>query len=370
MTTAKKLCLAILALLSGAAVNAASLTPSELERAVFLSMTLDPDYDKSRIGVRILSQRYPQDDEICDHVAEKALKAPASTSSIATDAISWYVRTLSESCNPRYNDTLALVRQRQTHEKIVKFLDLALAKPATAPAVAQYKEGTIDLLAAQLELMQMLSGRQQVRGSAAGIAPGSTLGEVLGRAGIPRELAPMTLRIAKYGRKSVLAAHYDGTGLLMFTREGASQWVLADVLDELAPVGDLYKGPNFGVAQSLATLRGQAFRLYVKAKAREVRRDRELLWVLTQRVANSPFASDKFEADGLMVAVEVIAGSRHPEAVAMLKTIAASPGEDVPKRAGAYAEKLERQGPPPATVEPDEKPDAEEEAGDEAKEKA
>ncbi len=350
------LVLVVISLFSASGAIAATPTPSELERAVFLSMALDSNHDKSRIGVRILSQRYPKDDELCDYVAEKLLKEPASTSSIATDAISWYVRVLSEHCNSRYNDTLALVRQRQTHEKIVKHLDLALARPANGTAVAQYKEGSVDVQATQIELLRMLSGRQQKRGAGAGIAPGVTLGEVLDRAGLPRELAPMTLRVAKYGRKSVLAAHYEGTGLLMFTRLGAADWILADVFDELVPVNAAEQGPHFVVAQSLACLRGQALRIYVKSEARVIRQHRGLLWTLAERIAASPFPSDKFEEDGLMVGIEVIAGSRHPEAVAMLKKIGASPGEDFPKRARAYAEKLERQGVPPAQPEPEQEP--------------
>jgi hypothetical protein len=341
--------------------RAAVLAPSELERAVFLSMVLDTNYEKSRIGVRILSQRYPGNDELCDYVAEKLLKEPPSSSGAATDAISWYVRVLDESCRPRYRDTLTLVRQRQTNEKIVKYLDLALAKPASAPAMEQYKEGAADLLSAQVELLEMLGARQQAKGAGAGFAPGATLGEVLDRAGIPRELTSMTLRIAKYGRSTALAAHYDGTGLLMFRRQGAAEWVLADVFDELFPVGDTYKGSQFSIAQSLSALRGQALRMFIKANARAIRRDRELLWALTRRVSVSPFPSDKFEADGLQVGFKVIAGSRNPEVLAMLKMIAESPGDDAPPRARAYIEKFERQGALPPAEEAAEDPQAEDE---------
>jgi len=86
-------------------VEAATLAPSELEKAVFLSMTLDPDHSKSRLGVRILGQEFPKDDSICDAIAEKLLKEPPiPADGVALDAMQWYIVTIRERCSGRYHD--------------------------------------------------------------------------------------------------------------------------------------------------------------------------------------------------------------------------------------------------------------------------
>lgn len=340
------LALACCALFSFPHVKAASLPADQLERAIFLSMMLSQDSEKSRMGVRILGQRFPNDDSVCDHIAERLLKASDPASRVAVDTIAWYVTTIRESCSSRYRNALTLARQRYTNEKITKHLDEALAIPVTSP-VEQYAEGGVDLAARDAELQKLLSSIGNSSKTAGGIEPGATFGEVVQRAGVPQELTSMTLRVARYGRQSALVAHYSGSGLLMFRRAAGDQWTLVDSFAELFPVSETYKGTQFGIAQSLACLRGETFRVYLKTHAREIRQDPGLMWALTHRLIATPFPADDFEEDGMLVAVKLIASSRHAESLDMLKQIGAAPGEDVPEAARDYARKLARQAATP-----------------------
>jgi len=334
-------------------VKAASLSAEQIERAVFLHMTLSPDYEKSRLGVRILGQQFPNEDSLCDYVAERLLKEPIAPRGVAVDAISWYVNTLRDSCSTRYRDTLTLARQRYTDEKIIKYLDLALATPVTA-SVEQYKEGGVDLLSRQMELEQQLIELKRTGGSnLSGVVLGMPFGEVLQRAGVPQDLSSLTLRIARYGRADVLVAHYAGSGMLMFRRDPTGgKWLLADTFDEIYPVSETYKGPQFAVAQSLACLHGESFREYVKTHGRAIRQDVGLTWALTNRLSKTPFPADRYEEDGMLVGLKLIVTSRHPEKLDMLKQIGAAPGDKVPEAARAYVTKLEGRTATPAASSP------------------
>jgi hypothetical protein len=359
MTKILSLALASVLFLLPFVVSAAAPAPSELERSVFLSMALDSDYAKSRLGTRILSQQFVRDDSICDVIAERLLKEPSvPATGVAVDAIQWYVVAIRESCSGRYHDALMTARQRFTHPKILKHIDAALAVPVDI-SVPQYEEGGVDLLARQIELMQHLSTLRGSSASARGVPRESTLGETMDRAGLPQDLEQLSYTIARYGHTTALVAHYRNAGMLIFRRDHARKhWVLADTLDELAPLGDTYQGKDFGVAQSLVCLRGRVFREYIKRHGRQIRRDRGLMWALANRLTRVPFASDRLEEDGLLVGVKIIASSRDPEALRMLQQIGAAPGDDIPEEARAYARKLERNGVTaegsPGAEEPDE----------------
>ena len=339
----------VFAFLSNARAAPAAPTASELERAAFLSMALDPDHEKSRLGVRILGQEFPNDDSLCDFIAERLLKEPpVPANRDALDAIQWYIVTIRDKCTGRYHDTLTIMRQRVTHERLLKHIDTALAAPVDV-AVAQYQEGGVDLLSKQIELMEMLAGLRNSSASARGVAPGATFGEVLERAGYPQDLKQINYRIARYGRSNALVAHYRNAGMLIFRRDYTrNRWVLGETLDELAPVSQTYQGKDFGVAQSVACLRGEMFRGYIKSHSRQVRGDTGLLWSLANRLTRVPFPSDRYEEDGMLIGVKLITTSRNPEALQMLRQIGAAPGGDVTEAARAYAGKLERNQPLPA----------------------
>jgi hypothetical protein len=147
----------------------ASISLDEIERAIFLSMALSQDYEKSLLGVRILDQRFPNDDPVCDVVAERLLKEPSAQSGEAVDAVVWYVASLTRYCRTaRYRDALTLARQRQTHEKVVKYLDIPLSTPPAEP-VEQYAEGGIDLLLREAQIQQQLKALEGTGVSARGI---------------------------------------------------------------------------------------------------------------------------------------------------------------------------------------------------------
>ena len=136
-----------------------------------------------------------------------------------------------------------------------------------------------------------------------------------------------------------MVAHYRGS-LLMFHRpEG--YWVLYDTYGELAPVDAALTGRKFGIAQSLVSLRGDGFRVYIKEHGREIRKDRDYLWALANRLTRAPFPSDRYEEDGLFVALKLIVNSRHPESLKMLRQIADAPGDKLAEDARAYVRKLE-----------------------------
>jgi hypothetical protein len=325
-------------------LHAAPVTPADLERVVFQSMMMSPDFERSRLGLRMFFLQFPQDDAACDYVAERLLKEPPPRDGVAADTIAWHVRTLNESCSPRYHDTLVLAQQRFTHKKIAEHIALALAKPADS-SVPQYAEGGVDLLARQLDIEQQLSELQ--RAGAHGlerVTTGMLLGEVLELAGIPRDFSSLTLRVARWGHQTVLAAHYAGSGMLIFRRDFTrNRLVLADTFDEQFPVGETYKGSNFAMAQSIACMRALPFRDYVKIHGRTIRPDTQLMWVLANRMSATPFPADDFEEDGMLVSLEWIYTSRDAESLEMLRKVAASPGDKIPRTARAYADKLAAQ---------------------------
>jgi hypothetical protein len=344
MRTIARVALATGALLFLCRAQAASLTPVELERVVFQSMMMSPDAERARLGMRMFFLQFPNDAAACDFVAERLLKAPEPKDGVAADAIAWHVRNLSQSCSPRYHDTLVLAQKRFTHNKILEHLEVALAKPADG-SVAQYAEGGVDLLARQLEVEQQMveiqrSGKRNVRA----VATGMPLGEVLELAGLPTDFSSLTLRVARWGHSTVLAAHYGGSGMLIFRRDFArNRLVLADTFDEQYPVSETYRGSNFGTAQSIACLRALPFRDFVKGNNREIRADTQLLWALANRMSATPFPADDFEEDGMLVSLAWIYVSRNPESLAMLRKVAESPGDKVPKVAREYADKLAAQ---------------------------
>jgi hypothetical protein len=271
----------------------------------------------------------------------------------AFDAVQWYIVTIRDKCSGRYHDTLTTVRQRFTHEKLLKHIDAALAAPKDF-SVPQYQPGGVDPLSKQIELTQLFADLHKSGATARGVAEGTTFGEVLERAGMPQDLTQLNYRIARYGRSNAMAAHYRDGGMLIFRRDyQRNRWVVGETLDELAPVSDTYLGKDFGVAQSLVCLRGTMFRAYIKQHGRQLRRDPGMLWGLANRLTRVPFPSDRFEEDGMQIGVKLITTSGNPDALKMLRQIGAAPGDDIPEQARAYARKLEKNQPLPA-AEPDE----------------
>lgn len=332
------------ALLFLCGARAATLAPVELERVVFEAMMMSPDPERVRLGLRMFFLQFPNDQPACDYVAERLLKEPPPKNGVATDTLAWYVRTLNESCPPRYHDTLVLAQQRFTHKKIQEHIEVALAKPADS-SVPQYAEGGVDLLALQLEVERKLVEIQRAgKHDVGGVSTGMPLGEVIERAGLPRDYSSLTLRVARWGHQTVLAAHYDGSGMLIFRRDfDRNRLVLADTFDEQYPVGESYKGPNFAVAQSIACMRALPFRDYVKTHARVIRSETQLMWVLANRMSATPFPADDFEEDGMLVSLAWIYSWRDPESLEMLRKVADSPGDKIPKVAREYADKLAAQ---------------------------
>lgn len=324
-------------------VKAASRTPEELERLVFQSMMMSPDLERSRLGLRMLFQQSPNDQAECDYVAERLLKMQPPKNAVETDSISWFVRTLNESCPPRYHDALTLARTRITHRKIVEHFDLALARTPDS-SIPQYAEGGVDLLARQLEIEQQLNEIQ--RATAKGvphISQGITLGEMVETAGLPQDFSSLTLRVARWGRQTVLVAHYGGTGMLIFRRDiSRNRWTLADSYPELFPVSSGYQGSQFAIAQSVACLRGLAFFDYVKIHNIVLRQDHALTWVLAHRLSANPFPLDDYEEAGLRVSLDWIYNSPHADKLDMTRQVAAAPGDKLPKVAREYVLALEK----------------------------
>lgn len=315
--------------------RAAAASAGGLERTVLLSMTLSHDYEESTLGVRILAQRFPYDDAACDVLAERLLKEPTDPRGDAVTAISWYVITLRDSCSARYRNALALAHQRQTNADILKQLDIPPVKAAD-PAVKQYAEDEVDLLAREAELQRQMSAAARGGGSARFVRPGASLATVLEVAGAPQGMSALI--------GSTLALHYRGSGILIFHGDRATHvWTLGEVFPELFAVGDSFQGTRFEVAQSLASLRRKPIRLYIKVHTNDIRRDPELMWVLANRLSSNGAPTDRYEEDGLLVGLEIIVKSGHPETIAMLKQIGAAPGDKVPEDARSFAAKLEKQ---------------------------
>jgi hypothetical protein len=84
------------------------------------------------------------------------------------------------------------------------------------------------------------------------LALGITFGDALQVAGAPRDLSGLTLRFWRYARSSLLVAHYDGIGMLIFRRGSGGVWSLVDIIAELNPIGEAYQGENFAMAQALS----------------------------------------------------------------------------------------------------------------------
>jgi hypothetical protein len=329
------------AALFGLSVAQAQMGPMEqLERAVLTSMFLKKTPEESRFAARILGQRYRNDVALCDLVAERLLQPPASLNGEAVDTLAWYVITLRDNCSQRYRDVLTEARARYPHEKITKHVDLALAVPMSE-SVEQYKAGSVNLVTFEADLNEYLASVDQAAKSPRGASIGTQFGRVLQTGGIPRDLTAITVRVARWGRATYLTAHYDGAGMFLFRKSADNEWTLADSLDEVYPVGKDFKGENFGLAQALVCLRGETFREFVKMNTRDIKNDRAALWAIAHRLSRTPFPTDRYEEDGMLVAVELIVRFGGDEAPAMLELIGNSPGTRIPETARAYARKLE-----------------------------
>jgi hypothetical protein len=339
-----RLALACCALIAIVDVRAESSPGIDIERSIILSLLLSQDAEVSRLGAKMIGHRYPFDDAMCDYVAERLLKGTESADSVEVDAIAWYANTLRYTCSERYQNALTLSRQRYTNEKIVTHIDAALATHV-AVELEQYAEDGIDLLASEAEFQRQLKTfAPPVRGSFRSFPQGTTFGTVVRSVGAPVSLHEQTLHVGDWTHLAVLVAHYRGTGMLLFRTRPDNQWVLVATLRELVYVDETLESKKFAIAQSLTCLRGDNFRAYVKQHGREIRQDLDLLWVLTNRLSRITVPVDRFEEDGMLVAVKLIVNSRKPESWTMLKQIGASPGEKVPESARAYLSTLERRG--------------------------
>jgi hypothetical protein len=293
---------------------------------------LSHNSEEATLGVRILAQRFPYDDALCDYVAERLLKEPEPGGAAAV-MVSWFVITVRDSCSARYRDVLALAHERFTNRAILKQLEIQPVQPAN-PSIKQYVEDEADLLAREAELQRDLASLSRSSSSARFVRKGASLATVLEVAGAPQGMSALI--------GSTLAVHYRDAGVLIFHGDRAHLWTLGEVFPELVPLPVSLTGTRFEVAQSLASLRRKPIRLYVKVHEDEIRKDSELMWVLANRIAHNGTPTDRYEEDGLLVALEVIVKSGNPDALAMLKQIGASPGEKVPEAARSYAARLEK----------------------------
>jgi hypothetical protein len=333
--------LAFVALLFVSAANAETDSVEEIERSLFTLMFLSKDYERSRLAVRILGQTSRTDDSTCDLIAERLLKSSKDAQGVAIDAIAWYVATIRDHCSQRYRNALVQARKRYKDEAILRHFGRALALPPDE-SVEQYREGAVNLAAVEKELQQRLVPYRRSAKPENELALGITFGDALQVAGAPRDLSGLTLRFWRYARSSLLVAHYDGIGMLIFRRGSGGVWSLVDIIAELNPIGEAYQGENFAMAQALSCLRGEAFREYVKLHHPQFRTDSGALWALARRLARTPFPADRFEEDGMLVAIKVIVNSRDAQTIDMLKLIGDSADTHFARTAGAYARRLDR----------------------------
>jgi hypothetical protein len=329
-------------------------------------MALDATPEKSRLGAASIAQQYATNEALNDVLAELLLQSDRiAISKRWIDPTAWYAVALRDTHNPRYTEILRQARQKYTDKKILKAIDAAIvsvggATDATVPGgklVAQYSAGEIDLEKKRADLERVLLANQKPAKGYSNIQPGQSLAQVLDSMGTPTDFTALILPIAKWGRTNRLVGHYAGAGMLIFRFDRAvkPQWVVAEPVDEPFDIKAVYAGKQFGVAQTLGSLRGESFRLYLKVNNRSFSRDASLLAVLGERLIALPYPADRYEEDGMEIAIKFVSRSKDPASTDLLRRIAATSGSKVPKIAQVYVTKRERAAAAGGTPADDEK---------------
>jgi len=124
----------------------AQLASSEqLQEAIVFSLLLDADPGKSRLGARNIRKFYPTDERFTDYVTERLLDLTSTEpQSKSINTVEWQIVALGELQNPRYRDTLKLVRDRTKNEDLHSRIDDALKRLGTQEA-ASYVPGSVNL---------------------------------------------------------------------------------------------------------------------------------------------------------------------------------------------------------------------------------
>lgn len=322
--------LSFLVLLAPAAMCSETADSASLQRALFIRLILDDDPNKSQIGVRhVEHQLYGREKEaLSDIVAEHLLYLANLGPNLDTallNSIAWHVKCLADTNIGRYRNVLFASRQRFSHPKLLERIDTALSAADPSPAES-YAAGSLDINSLRAEADSVLAtGRKESRAQFTKLQPGIGLETVLDQLGVPDDTTTTTVRVARYGRSQVLSIHYAGSGFiyLKLKNDGANgmQWTATEFIDELFEVKSVYKGKNFGAAQTLASLRGLPFREYLRFERKRITSDPDMLTVLEKRLFVVTRAADKYELIGMVAAVRLIAGYRSREALESLRRL-------------------------------------------------
>jgi uncharacterized protein with PIN domain len=257
------------------------------------------------------------------------------------DTLAWYARLLGETDSARYRDALNLAKQRYTNKKIIARVDEALKRLGTKQA-EQYAFQEIDRAGLRTDAQRAVTAQiKSDRQAFSAVRPKGRLSDVLEALGAPDEVTLTTVVIARYGRSTHLLAHYAGAGMVAFQYDFSHSlgWSVIETMDELIPVKEFYTGTQFGMAQSIATLRGESYRLYLHGNARKILRDPTAKTVLIQRILAVPFPADRYEDDANAVAIKRLGRSRDAAMREPIEKIAATAkGKDTAKMAKNYAE--------------------------------
>lgn len=310
--------------LGGAAHSQSPSDAQTTERAAYTVLLLDESPAVSVMAARAISLFYPRDPAFGDILAELLMDETRQGDTHA-DAQSWYAKVLGETRNSRYRSALARAREMHDDNGVRKSIDVALQLTSTGVEAEQYARGHVNLKLTRESMRELLAAPQGEDRSLRVMDARSSLVAVFRQLGAPDGFSTAVVGIEKFGREPQLAAHYSGIGVVLFKLSpgDARRWIVTECASELVRVQLAPTDRHFKLAQMLASLRGAAFRDFVRTRASDVEQYPGAADLLVARLAKVPMPLDRQEDQGSAIAVELAFENKDTSAIETLRGIAA-----------------------------------------------
>lgn len=302
-----------------------TVSATELSRW-YLPMLLDEDRHVVKAGARVVYHGYANDELATDIIAARLYQdIVPDPKSEASDQLSWYAKALGMSGNGKYRPLLQRVREIAPRSKVRTYAGEALEQlpefsgEPFAPAALDF-----DALRAQYPVT-FGEFREYDKAPFRSLTPMMPVDAMFAHLGTPWKLGLMSTRYNRYAVVDEVGFHYPGAGVvfLKLIKTPTPHYALIAWYEEPFPIKEFYQGEDYDLAQLLATVRGQNFRHLIKTNSELIAGDEGLLRVLGERMSTYlPTPVDKYEADGMAIAVILMGRSNHPEILKHIRPIA------------------------------------------------
>lgn len=302
-----------------------TVSATELSRW-YLPMLLDEDRHVVKAGARVVYHSYASDELATDIVAARLYQdIVPDPKSEASDQLSWYAKALGMSGNGKYRALLQRVREIAPRSKVRTYAGEALEQlPEFSGEPFSPASLDFDALRAQYPLT-FSEFREYDKMPFRSLTPMMPVDAMFTHLGTPWKLGLMSTRYNRYAVVDEVGFHYPGAGVvfLKLIKTPTPHYALIAWYEEPFPIKEFYQGEDYDLAQLLATVRGQNFRHLIKTNSDVIAGDEGLLRILGERMSTYlPTPVDKYEADGMAIAVKLIARSSDPETLKHLRPIA------------------------------------------------